>query len=321
MTRLADPVVSVITPAYNASQYIAEAIDSVFAQTFQDFEIVVTNDASPDTPALEAILAGYADPRLRYVKIDVNKRVSGARNACIQAARGEFVAFLDADDKWTPKYLERMVATMRSNPGLSVLYSDIISFGPTRFAGQTHMSRRPSTRPVTLEALLTEQATPTMSSVMARRQDLLDVGIFDEKLLYAEDFDLWCRLAARGKRFDFIEEPLSMRRAGGAQTGNQVGCLTHIIKVFERNRNLPGVTERHLRIIDERVQEFGAELDLYLGKRSLEEKNYDVAREHFQRANAYFKRPKLQFVLMLLGVAPPLARALNDYKKKAQSPA
>jgi glycosyltransferase involved in cell wall biosynthesis len=321
MTRTAEPAVSVITPAYKASQYIAEALDSVFAQTLQDFEIVVTNDASPDTPTLEAVLARYTDPRLRYVKIDINKRVSGARNACIRAARGEFVAFLDADDKWKPQYLERMVATMRSNPGLSVLYSDIISFGPTQFAGRTHMSRRPSTRPVTLEALITEQATPTMSSVMARRQDLLDVGIFDEKLLYAEDFDLWCRLASQGKRFDFIEEPLSMRRAGGAQTGNQVGCLTHIIQVFERNRSLPGINERHLRIIDERIQQFRAELDLYLGKRSLEEKKYDIAKEHLQRANAYFKRPKLQFVLMLLGVAPPLARALNDFRKKAQSPA
>ena len=102
---MAEPVISIVTPAYNASKYIAEALDSVFAQTFPDFEIVVTNDASPDTPALEAVLAGYTDPRLRYVKIDVNKRVSGARNACIEDARGG-LAFLDADDKWKPQYLE-----------------------------------------------------------------------------------------------------------------------------------------------------------------------------------------------------------------------
>ena len=318
---MAEPVISIVTPAYNASKCIAEALDSVFAQTFPDFEIVVTNDASPDTPALEAVLAGYTDPRLRYVKIDVNKRVSGARNACIRAARGEFVAFLDADDKWKPQYLERMVAAMRADPGLSVLYSDIISFGPTRFAGQTHMSRRPSTRPVTLEALMTERATPTMSSVMARRADLLEVGVFDEKLFYAEDFDLWCRLAARGKRFDFIEEPLSMRRAGATQTSNQVGCLTHIIQVFERNRSLPGVTEQHLRIIDDRIQKFRADLDLYLGKRRLEEKQYATAKEHLKLANAYFNRPKLQFILMLLSVAPPLVRALNNLRNKAQSPA
>lgn len=112
-----------------------------------------------------------------------------------------------------------------------------------------------------------------------------------------------------------------MRRAGGAQTSNQVGCLTHIIQVFERNRSLPGVTEQHLRIIDDRIQKFRADLDLYLGKRRLEEKQYATAKEHLKLANAYFNRPKLQFILMLLSVAPPLVRALNNLRNKAQSPA
>ena len=137
---MSEPIVSVIVPAYNVSQYIAESVDSVLAQTFPDFEIVVTNDASPDTLALETVLAGYTDPRLRYLKMDVNKRVSGARNACIRAARGELIAFLDGDDKWKPEYLERMSPPMRADPGLTVLYSDSIVFGSTPFAGHTHMS-------------------------------------------------------------------------------------------------------------------------------------------------------------------------------------
>ena len=138
---MSEPIVSVIVPAYNSSLYVGETIDSVFAQTFPDFEIVLTNDASPDTLALEAVLARYTDPRLRYIKLDANKGISGARNACISAARGEFVAFLDGDDKWKPKYLERMVAAMRADPGLSMLYSDCVAFGPSPFAGQTHMGR------------------------------------------------------------------------------------------------------------------------------------------------------------------------------------
>ena len=68
MTQMAEPVISIVTPAYNASQYIAEALDSVFAQTFPDFEIVVTNDASPDTPALEAVLARYTGPAAALCK-------------------------------------------------------------------------------------------------------------------------------------------------------------------------------------------------------------------------------------------------------------
>jgi len=306
-------------PAYNASQYIAEALDSVFEQTLPDFEILVTNDAAPDTPALEAVLARYTDPRLRYIKCDVNKSASGARNACIRAARGEFVAFLDGDDKWKPKYLERMLSVMQADPGLSVLYSDTIQFGDTPFAGQTHMSRRPSVRPVTLEALLTERATPTTSSVMARRDDLLEVGLFDETLRCVEDFDLWCRLAAHGKRFDFVEEPLSMRRVGEGLTSNVVACVTHILRIFEKNRSLPGITGRHQQIIDERIKHFQAELELYLAKRSLEDKKYEDAKQHLKRANTHMKKPKLQIALALLSVAPPLARALNNYRKKAHS--
>jgi glycosyltransferase involved in cell wall biosynthesis len=318
---MALPVVSVIVPAYNVSQYIAETLDSVLAQTFPDFEILVTNDAAPDTPALETVLARYTDPRLRYLKTDVNKGISGARNTCINAARGEFIAFLDGDDKWKPEYLERMLAAMRADPGLSVLYSDCIAFGSTPFAGRTHMSMWPSIRPVTLEALMTERARPTASSVMARRKPVLEVGMFDEKQRYVEDFDLWCRLAAHGKRIDFVEEPLAMRRGGGAQTANAFACLTNIVRVFEKNRSLPGLTEKHHRIINDRIKQFQAELDLYLGKRSLEEKKYSQAKERLKSANAYFKRPKLRIVLILLSVAPPLARALNNFRKKAQSPA
>ena len=318
MTEPVKPVVSVVIPAYNASQYIAESLDSVFAQTLPEFEILVTNDAAPDTPALESVLARYTDPRLIYLKTDVNKSASGARNSCIRAARGEFVAFLDADDKWKPEYLARMVAAMRADPGLSVLYSNCIWFGPTSFAGQTYMSLWPSSRPVTLDALLSERAKPTTSSVMARREALLEVGLFDETLRCVEDFDLWCRLAARGKRFDFIEDPLMMRRAGGGLTSNRVACFNNIIGIFENNRKLPGLTENHHRIIDESIERYRAELDLHLGKCSLEEKKYAAAKEHLKRANAYLKRPKLQVVITLLDVAPPLARALNNYRKKAQ---
>lgn len=315
---MSEPIVSVIVPAYNSSLYVGETIDSVFAQTFPDFEIVLTNDASPDTPALEAVLARYTDPRLRYIKLDANKGISGARNACISAARGEFVAFLDGDDKWKPKYLERMVAAMRADPGLSMLYSDCIAFGPSPFAGQTHMGRRPSVRPVTLEALLTERALPTTSSVMARRAALLEVGMFDENQRYVEDFDLWCRLAAHGARIDFIEEPLAMRRGGGGQTANVLACYTNLLRVLDKSRNLPGLSDQHHRIIAQRMEHFQAELDLHLGKQSLEDRKYVQAKEQFKRANAYLKRPKLRLVIALLSVAPPLARAVSSYRKKAQ---
>src|ERR1700682_3677216 len=98
------PRVSIIIPSYKTADLIAACLDSVFAQTFQDFEAIVVNDGSPDTPELEKVLAPYLD-RVVYIK-QPNKRAAGARNTAIAQARGEFLAFLDSDDSWYPDHLE-----------------------------------------------------------------------------------------------------------------------------------------------------------------------------------------------------------------------
>src|ERR1044071_9453875 len=102
------PLVSVIVPAYDVAEFIAEALDSVLAQTFDDYEIIVINDGSPDTKDLERALAPYLS-RIVYIKQE-NRGVSAARNTGIKAARGSLIAFLDADDTWLPNYLEVQVA-------------------------------------------------------------------------------------------------------------------------------------------------------------------------------------------------------------------
>src|ERR1700691_4414652 len=97
------PTVSVIMPAYNAANLIAFALDSVLQQTFQDFEIVVVNDGSPDTVELEKVLQPFLS-KIVYIKQE-NKRAAGARNTAIRQANGEFLAFLDSDDSWFPDHL------------------------------------------------------------------------------------------------------------------------------------------------------------------------------------------------------------------------
>src|SRR3981081_344033 len=98
------PRVSIIIPSYKTADLIAACLDSVFAQTFQDFEAIVVNDGSPDTPELEKVLQPFLD-RLVYMS-EVTKRAAGARNTAIAKARGEFLAFLDSDDTWLPNHLE-----------------------------------------------------------------------------------------------------------------------------------------------------------------------------------------------------------------------
>jgi len=100
---LKTPRVSVIIPCYNTAQFVAETLDSVFSQTYSDYEVVVVNDGSPDTPDLERVLGPYLS-RIVYVKSD-NCGLAGARNNGIRASKGELIALLDSDDAWEPRYL------------------------------------------------------------------------------------------------------------------------------------------------------------------------------------------------------------------------
>src|ERR1700675_1256078 len=107
------PRVSVIIPCYNTARFVAQALESVFAQIYSDYEVVVVNDGSPDTVELERVLAPWAD-RIVYVKTD-NNGLAGARNNGIRVARGEFIALLDSDDAYDLNYLDAQIRALDEN--------------------------------------------------------------------------------------------------------------------------------------------------------------------------------------------------------------
>ena len=111
------PLVSIIMPCYNGEAFLAEAVGSVLAQTFRDFELIVVDDGSTDGSA--DILARYVDP-VRVIR-QTNRGVSAARNVGIAAARGDFIAFLDADDTWESEFLDEMVKGM-ADPRTAIAY-------------------------------------------------------------------------------------------------------------------------------------------------------------------------------------------------------
>ena len=118
--------VSVVIPAYNAAPFIAQTIESVFGQTFRNFEVIVVNDGSPDTAELERELQPYMD-RIRY-RTQPNAGPSSARNLGIREARGEFVAFLDSDDAWLPDYLATQMKILTADPSIDLLYLERRSY-------------------------------------------------------------------------------------------------------------------------------------------------------------------------------------------------
>ncbi|HTG85486.1 MAG TPA: glycosyltransferase family A protein, partial [Pyrinomonadaceae bacterium] len=199
-------LVSVIIPAYNAAEFMGETLDSVFAQTFTDYEVIVINDGSSDTAALEQVLQRYP-PNLRYIKQE-NQGAAAARNAGLRAAVGEFVAFLDGDDTWLPSFLQRQMELLNST-NADLVFGDALLFGDSPLDGRTFMQVDPPRGEVTAENLLAVRVTVLTSTVLSRKAPILDVGMFDVSLRRGQDFDLWLRLAKAGVRFAYTRDVLA----------------------------------------------------------------------------------------------------------------
>jgi glycosyltransferase involved in cell wall biosynthesis len=211
MPEAPGPKVSVVMPAYNAAAYIEEAIQSVLRQTFRDFEIVVIDDGSTDGTA-EVVAATGAPVRLLR---QANGGAASARNRGIEAARGEFVAFLDADDLWHPRMLRAQLEAFARQPEAGLVFTNCWYTDGRRILPLTRTAQRRAAEGWVFRALLAENFVMT-TTVMVRRECLERVGMFDESLPVSEDYDLWMRIA-RHYRFAFVSEALGRYRlhAGG----------------------------------------------------------------------------------------------------------
>src|SRR5262245_14358280 len=158
------PLVSVIIPAYRAAAELPEALASVCAQTFTNYEVVVVNDGSPDTPAMEAAIAPYLS-HIRYL-VQPNRGAAAARNTGVRAARGVCTASFDADDVWYPGFLETQMAYLWASPEFAMVYADAVITGESALAGRRFMDTAPSEGPVDLLSLIEQRCNVLMSTVV-----------------------------------------------------------------------------------------------------------------------------------------------------------
>lgn len=310
-----EPTVSVIIPAYMVAPYIAETLDSVLAQTFEDYEVVVVNDGSPDTAELERALAPYVE-RITYVRQE-NRGAGAARNNGLRHARGRYVAFLDGDDLWLPDFLSELVALIESGGGHDLVYADALLFGDSPLAGTKYTDTCPSEGEVTLESLLAERCHIITSGVVARRRPIIEVGMFDESLRNSQDFDLWARLAKRpGARMTYSTRVLlrhrKYRTSLSASAFNTIGGL---LKVFEKISRRDDLTPGERRALEQTVALRSASIELERGKVRLLDGDFTAAASSVATANDYFQSWKLRLILFWLRVAPRLLRRL--YKLRA----
>jgi glycosyltransferase involved in cell wall biosynthesis len=147
------PKVSVVIPAYNAEDYVRQTLDSVLAQTFTDYEVIMVNDASTDsTPDL---LREYERKgRFRVVTHEVNKGLAAARNSGIRCARGEFVTFLDADDLWRPEKLDYQLRVLEAHPEINFLSNSSLWFRDGETPAFPPLPDEPELRPVDWRSLV-----------------------------------------------------------------------------------------------------------------------------------------------------------------------
>ena len=276
------PTVSVVIPTYNRADLLPRAIDSVLDQTHDDLELVVVDDGSTDNT--EAVVESYDDPRVRYVAHETNRGANVARNTGIEAADGEYVAFLDSDDEWRPRKLELQLDRVTDGTWVGA-YCD----AETRTAGLT-AELRSSAASLLARAddeperkggaelvgeILADNVQPGAGSTLLVRTDVARaVGGFDEELDRFQDPEFVIRVLGEGP-LTYVDETLVVRHPTGSPPADTVRVAD------ERYRS------KHAAAVD-RAEERGLDVrgahELVLTKRYAEEGQFPAAASHLRRA-------------------------------------
>jgi glycosyltransferase involved in cell wall biosynthesis len=203
---MSQPLVTVIIPTYNREQYISEAIDSVLAQTYSNIELIIVDDGSTDNTIERLQTYG---PKLRYIQQE-NGGIGAARNAGIAQATGEFLAFLDSDDCWTPDKLTLQIAAFDQDPDLDIAFGHVRQF----YSPETDQQFRQ-------RILCPEAAIPGYISgmMLLRRSTFLQVGGFTVAASMGTDIDWYSRAVEQNLRLKLLSNVIYWRRLHGTNGG------------------------------------------------------------------------------------------------------
>ena len=233
------PRVSVIIPAYHHAAFIGEAIDSVLAQTYRDFEIVVVNDGSPDET--EEVLRPYIESgKIRYLW-QANQGAAAARNRGVEVAEGELLAFLDDDDQWLPDKLEWQVACLEESDALMVAGTSLLQGASNK---PRWRSRSQAYDVLTLADFFKGNPVGSPGQALIRKADLVRAGGFDVAIWGADDLDLWMRLSQRGEIRRYRRPCLLYRQhhSNASMDFRRMGVNT--LKVISKHIESPSIRNR-----------------------------------------------------------------------------
>lgn len=203
--------VTVVMPAYNAAQYLPETIESVLAQTFDNFELFIIDNGSTDSTAEVAYQYSQKDKRVQLFSLENPKGVSVTRNKGIQLATGNVIAFIDADDQWLPNKLTSHIEHLNQDTNLGVSFGRVEFLSPdgkpTRQFCSSHLSD------IQPQHFLYENPTITVSNLVVRREVFEQVGGFEESMRYSEDMEWLLRVACSNRwKIEGLNEVLTRYR-------------------------------------------------------------------------------------------------------------
>lgn len=281
--------VSVVIPTYNREKIITKALDSVFSQTYQDFEIVVLDDGSTDTT--RETIKKYGE-KVKYFYQE-NKGIAGARNSGMKKCSGDYIAFLDSDDYWKPEKLEQQIGLFQNHPEYGMVASQCASI---QADGSYREKNRPGKSGWILRDLFNKNFIRTSSAIITRA--CMDtVGFFDESLREGEEYDYWLRIAAAFP-IGFINASLAVYvdNPRGASTDSLAGRL-HRLKVLEKQYLKDAIPEK---IYARRI----ADTCHYIGRHYLE-------KGHRQEGIAYLKKAQRLYPLYMKNLLYLTLRSLG----------
>ncbi|MDX6511406.1 MAG: hypothetical protein QOE36_910 [Gaiellaceae bacterium] len=241
-----EPTVTVLMAVHEGERHLRESIESILGQTFRDFELLVVDDASTDGTA--AVLAGYDDPRIRTVRNPENLGLTRSLNRGLEQARGRLVARQDADDVSEPPRLERQVAFLEANPDVPLVASAYLRIDDS---GAEVGPRPVPCDPRSIRRRLLLLNAFAHSSVVFRREAVEALGGYREAFPFAQDYDLWSRLARTAPLAALPEPLVRYREAAGSMTTDLAPSVDDVDRVSRDNiRRLGEGGERLARTID-----------------------------------------------------------------------
>jgi glycosyltransferase involved in cell wall biosynthesis len=235
VSMLKTPLVSVVMPAFNAARFIEQTLESARCQTFQDFEVLVVDDGSTDDTAAVAQKFCETDARFQLLRRSHNG-LSATRNAGIERTRGEFIAFLDADDVWSPEKLECQMALFRADPRVNFSYTNFHFWDGQLDLEIYYRANRPLPDCDAARQLIFANVY-CISTVVTKRELFDKAGVFDTALLDGcEDWDLWLRLAEHGLYARGTHKPLARyRRWPGNMSNKKLKMAENDVRVLKKN--------------------------------------------------------------------------------------